>query len=204
MIILNHIKLDMKSYNGAGDGGGDGDGNGDVKVKDEDDDEGLGVKIVTMIIFIIILIIILLLLLFLYFKKEAPPKTSEEGEVKEKEVNKEVMEPLLTKHPPELGYDPQGSYDEQYNSLYDIPPKTQIEQPQEQPTIQPQQIPSPTPQASNLTPNSETTQPISHLTPEQAVTQQLITPCPLCQQQIAEYTNPCPHCGGALEWGGRS
>jgi len=23
----------------------------------------------------------------------------------------------------------------------------------------------------------------------------------LCNQQIPVYANPCPHCGGALEWG---
>jgi len=60
---------------------------------------------------------------------------------------------------------------------------------QQQPQVQEQEVPQPIPQPT-LTP--QTTAP--------APTQPLMTQCPLCQQQIAEFSNPCPHCGGELVW----
>ena len=30
--------------------------------------------------------------------------------------------------------------------------------------------------------------------------QVMTVPCPLCQWDILEYSNPCPHCGGELKW----
>jgi len=40
---------------------------------------------------------------------------------------------------------------------------------------------------------------LHNITINQAPVQPLMKQCPLCQQQIAEYSNPCPHCGGELQ-----
>ena len=89
----------------------------------------------------------------------------------------------------------------------ELPPDAYM-QPQVQPLVQ-EQPSTQLPASSNLTPDQATTQPLiptpTHpQTQPQQPTQPLTTPCPLCNQQIPEYTNPCPHCGGALEWGGNS
>jgi hypothetical protein len=70
-----------------------------------------------------------------------------------------------------------------------------VEMPQEQlvPVVSPER-PLPTQEIGEQEPESQ---------PE-ALQQPLTTLCPLCNQQIPEYSNPCPNCGGALEWGDSS
>lgn len=69
---------------------------------------------------------------------------------------------------------------------------------QEQPQMQEPSVETPQPEATTPTHSHLMT---SHLTPDQAPTQPIMAQCPLCQQQIMEFINPCLHCGGELEWG---
>ena len=79
--------------------------------------------------------------------------------------------------------------------------KNKIELQDKQPGPSPQQFESKPPVQTQPQFTPPLTPQTSNLTPDQATTQPLTTPCPLCQQQLPEYSNPCPHCGGALEWG---
>ncbi len=93
-------------------------------IKPDIDDEGLSSNEVAIIFLIVILVIIFVLLLFMFFRKEKPPKTDEIVEEEEEEIAKdeEELEPTVTEQPTEVGPDSYGSYEDQYQALYDTPP----------------------------------------------------------------------------------
>ncbi|WP_455392459.1 LamG-like jellyroll fold domain-containing protein [[Eubacterium] cellulosolvens] len=122
------------------------------------------------------------------------------------ELPAEMMPPAVetpTTETPQLETPPEAPPESvQQPILLDQPQPPEPPQMQEQPVHQESNMETPQPQ-QHITPTLLTPQD-SHLTPQPVSTQPLMTQCPLCQQQIAEYTNPCPHCGGVLEWGGSS
>jgi hypothetical protein len=98
--------------------------------------------------------------------------------------------------------------------LPDIKPIPQLPPAQQQtseptPEIQPP-VDTPESETSTTQPSPEIQQPpqppIQQTAPvpqqqPQPQTQPRTTLCPLCQKEIQEYVNPCPHCGGELQWG---
>jgi predicted GH43/DUF377 family glycosyl hydrolase len=113
--------------------------------------------------------------------------------------------------PPQSTLTPQQVLPPQPTPIQPQPPQ-QPPAPETQPTTittqttditQEQPIEAPTPdQPPPQPPSSIPPTPSSTLAPQKPATQQqlLTTSCPLCQKEIQEYTNPCPHCGGELQW----
>ena len=121
---------------------------------------------------------------------EIPPETEL--------IQEPIMPEPITDLPPEAYIQPEQPQSEEVEE----------QAPQQEPIVE---VPQPTlttqePTLATQQPTLTAQQPIStpqtsHPTPDSATTQPLMTQCPLCQQQIQEYSNPCPHCGGELEWG---
>ena len=79
--------------------------------------------------------------------------------------------------------------------ITDLPPEpeAEVQTEQMQPEVSEQELQEP----QELQQSKDTT--VEE--PKQAINQPLMTKCPLCQQDIQEHINPCPHCGGKLDWG---
>jgi hypothetical protein len=164
---------------------------------------------------IIIVIVVVILLFFFIIKPKIVKKKDEE--VSDDSIGEVPVVPPVDQPPQELQVPqyPEQSFPEQPQEFTQqpLPPQEPLylEQPpadqefqstqqqipdqelqhQEQPQIEQEQEPA-------LQPMPEQ-QPLP-AEPQPQVQVQLV-PCPLCQKEIGVYSNPCPQCGGALNWG---